>query len=351
MVNMNYSKQFFLVSLLCFLTGLNVLMGQVVGQTQTPTPTTSNSGMSRTSHTSSDDGDNGGNNLPIRCIIKHATKCGVVYSFRQYLEITPDEYPFLAKDMDIEIIGNNGQAATVSNIEFYLLDPIQLYLGNISKTKIGLPHVIDFSWATFNPGSPTGQRPVNVYVTFDVEFCEDNGELADNYDFDFNFSGKYLSDEEGSAEGEESQTGSWDEFSLFTEDFSFTTSVNVAVLEYSQADGYCQSFFDGAPAPNDPEPMDGYRSGFQPSWNAVVYPNPSASFGILSLSLNQSASYEIQVLDVNGRSVIAPLSGFDLVPGEHSIKLRTEALSPGMYVIKIRVADEIKSLKYLKIAP
>ena len=75
-----------------------------------------------------------------------------------------------------------------------------------------------------------------------------------------------------------------------------------------------------------------------------VYPNPAASAATVSFQLPETASTNIQLKDVQGRTVQTIFTG-TLTEGMHQYSIPCEKLSAGIYFINVMVNEKNNVLK------
>jgi hypothetical protein len=71
-----------------------------------------------------------------------------------------------------------------------------------------------------------------------------------------------------------------------------------------------------------------------------VYPNPVSQSATVSFSLIEESSVEIQVMDVNGRS-LKVIAQEDFSQGSHEVTFNRESLSTGIYFIQLKTIEGI----------
>jgi|GEM_PF-1072721 hypothetical protein len=77
-----------------------------------------------------------------------------------------------------------------------------------------------------------------------------------------------------------------------------------------------------------------------------VIPNPFDAVTQVSIDLVQAGSLEIQLLDINGKLLTS--NHYLLAEGLHTLPIRADNLKPGMYLLKVKKADETVTLKVVK---
>ena len=93
----------------------------------------------------------------------------------------------------------------------------------------------------------------------------------------------------------------------------------------------------------------------QPSSNIVenlavsLYPNPTIDESNISFQLNNENKVKIEVYDLNGGIVAAPLNK-KLNAGNHNIKVNIGQASNGLYIVKMTVGKEVFSKQLIKAA-
>jgi hypothetical protein len=74
-----------------------------------------------------------------------------------------------------------------------------------------------------------------------------------------------------------------------------------------------------------------------------VYPNPVSQSSVVSFSLESPALVSISLLDIVGSTVQQVVNG-DLAQGNHTISLNASNLKSGVYLLKIEITSNGKSL-------
>jgi len=71
------------------------------------------------------------------------------------------------------------------------------------------------------------------------------------------------------------------------------------------------------------------------------YPNPFKEETIIRFDLDKAAKVDIQLLDVQGRHIKSlPIQSYS--PGSHELILETAELSPGIYLLQMRMENQIQ---------
>ena len=70
------------------------------------------------------------------------------------------------------------------------------------------------------------------------------------------------------------------------------------------------------------------------------YPNPFAGSTTIGYRIANSGFVELAVFDVMGRRVETLASGYE-APGQRSIKWHANSAAPGMYLVRLRVGDQV----------
>ena len=68
----------------------------------------------------------------------------------------------------------------------------------------------------------------------------------------------------------------------------------------------------------------------------MVYPNPSSSETTIALGLVNASEVEVSMVDMNGKQAM-PQTSYSLEQGEHSLKLDTDRLVSGLYIIELKI--------------
>ncbi len=77
----------------------------------------------------------------------------------------------------------------------------------------------------------------------------------------------------------------------------------------------------------------------------ALYPNPMQETSFIRYTLNQNTNVSVQVLDMQGRTVLVLKQNESQQKGEYTIGLHKSMLPAGMYVIQLRLGNEIKTHK------
>ncbi|MFN9581259.1 MAG: T9SS type A sorting domain-containing protein [Bacteroidota bacterium] len=77
-----------------------------------------------------------------------------------------------------------------------------------------------------------------------------------------------------------------------------------------------------------------------------VIPNPFHDLTQVSIDLMQSGSVEIQLLDINGK--LLQSNHYLLADGLQTLPVRADNLQAGIYLLKVKKADETVTLKVVK---
>ncbi|MBP1629901.1 MAG: outer membrane protein Omp28 [Bacteroidetes bacterium] len=78
--------------------------------------------------------------------------------------------------------------------------------------------------------------------------------------------------------------------------------------------------------------------------NANIYPNPANERAILSVSVKESTTANITIIDIMGR-MVANLGNKVMKVGENNFEINTQALTNGMYIVKIATDNGISNIK------
>lgn len=78
-----------------------------------------------------------------------------------------------------------------------------------------------------------------------------------------------------------------------------------------------------------------------------LYPNPSTAFSYLHYSLSEKAQLQTLLLNASGQQ-LRTLQNTQLNKGIYSLKVDLEGLSQGLYILQIKVDNEIQNVKILK---
>ena len=78
-----------------------------------------------------------------------------------------------------------------------------------------------------------------------------------------------------------------------------------------------------------------------------LYPNPSTAFSYLHYSLSEKAQVQTLLLNANGQQ-LRTLQDAQINKGIYSLKVDLEDLSKGLYILQIKIDNEIQSVKILK---
>lgn len=335
---------FFYLSLILHLVfGCGAIFGQTTASASTPPPPT-NTTMSRTTH-STTSGDDDINNWLKYCFVRTNSQCGRVYGWDEHYMFTPMIWNFLLENIDVSVTSASGQAATVSNIQFYLVDPIAEVTGNVYLTHIGFPYAVNNSWVSLL------HNRVYYYITFEVEFCSGDGEITEDYDFDISLSGKYEDTSNShSNDGEEGEgAGTVSEFENYTIPFTFTNNFTIASVIPS-IEGTCDYYLEPPFGENgtDRTGINSFGTNLDVEWQADLYPNPSTSSSILSLHVEQEDEFRLEIYDLSGRLVESPGNQGRLTAGLHSFKLNLNNQAPGLYVVRVSTPTKTKTMKLLR---
>ncbi|MFI5135598.1 MAG: T9SS type A sorting domain-containing protein, partial [Chitinophagales bacterium] len=87
------------------------------------------------------------------------------------------------------------------------------------------------------------------------------------------------------------------------------------------------------------------RVGLDEASNALdVYPNPFSSSAVISFSLLENSHAVIEVYDLSGKTISTVLDQ-NLDAGDHSVQLNRNQLSDGIYLVQLKMNDQISAMK------
>ena len=78
-----------------------------------------------------------------------------------------------------------------------------------------------------------------------------------------------------------------------------------------------------------------------------LYPNPSTAFSYLHYSLSEKAKIKVELLSSNGQR-LRTLQDIQVNKGIYSLRVDTEDLTKGLYILQMQVDNQIQSVKILK---
>jgi hypothetical protein len=84
--------------------------------------------------------------------------------------------------------------------------------------------------------------------------------------------------------------------------------------------------------------------------HVLFYPNPVTDAGELDIFTDQNTTANVDVLDMQGR-ILEEMHHGALNAGENKFILNTKTLASGIYTISIKLLDETKIIKFVKINP
>jgi uncharacterized repeat protein (TIGR01451 family) len=80
--------------------------------------------------------------------------------------------------------------------------------------------------------------------------------------------------------------------------------------------------------------------------DVTVYPNPFSSITTIAYSVKQDATVELNVINLLGQQ-IALIDGGNKTSGNHSIQWNAENIAPGIYVLVLKVNDQVSTKKLI----
>ncbi|MFI5172912.1 MAG: peptidoglycan DD-metalloendopeptidase family protein, partial [Chitinophagales bacterium] len=87
-----------------------------------------------------------------------------------------------------------------------------------------------------------------------------------------------------------------------------------------------------------------------PSKNNIdVFPNPFQSAANIQLELVDEATVTISIIDLTGKEILRPVDHQSFDSGMHDIKMNMEIFSPGVYLMRSELNDDITINKIIKI--
>ena len=81
----------------------------------------------------------------------------------------------------------------------------------------------------------------------------------------------------------------------------------------------------------------------------TIGPNPFVERTQVQLELPEPAPVTLEIFDLEGRKVAAPLTGSQLEAGSHQIELTLTDLPSGSYIYRARIGDVHKAGKLLRL--
>jgi hypothetical protein len=76
-------------------------------------------------------------------------------------------------------------------------------------------------------------------------------------------------------------------------------------------------------------------------------PNPARDEAAVHFTVAEGGSVRLEVFDLLGRRVAAPLAGEWKIPGEYRVQLRTAGWSPGVYLSRLEVGNVASTCKFV----
>jgi photosystem II stability/assembly factor-like uncharacterized protein len=84
----------------------------------------------------------------------------------------------------------------------------------------------------------------------------------------------------------------------------------------------------------------------KPNSNINVFPNPASEYTHINVNLEQSTNIEIAIYDASGK-VVDVLKYNNLNSGRHSLKYNVSGLKGGIYILRMKDADNISTTKLI----
>lgn len=82
-----------------------------------------------------------------------------------------------------------------------------------------------------------------------------------------------------------------------------------------------------------------------PQADLYLYPNPMDAQATLLMSMKTASDVRVEIVDLQGRT-IAHLMNQRLIPGTHELRLDTESIQPGLYLVKCTFdTDQVQTIK------
>lgn len=82
------------------------------------------------------------------------------------------------------------------------------------------------------------------------------------------------------------------------------------------------------------------------NFSARLYPNPASDFSNVAINISNPADVNVEVIDINGK--VVSTRAFGTMRGEFLLPVNTSALSSGIYLVNVRVGNELKSIRLIK---